>query len=135
MQHFVCFIKFCVVGFSNTILSYLLNVIFLVYLKKFDWKYDYILTNTISFTISIFWSFYWNNKYVFSVTKAKKRNWKQAFIKTFLSYGFTGYILNNILLYIWVSIFSISKYIAPIVNLAISIPLNFILNKYWAFKI
>ncbi|MBS1467008.1 MAG: GtrA family protein, partial [Subdoligranulum sp.] len=37
-------------------------------------------------------------------------------------------------LWIEVTFFSVSKTIAPIVNLLVTIPLNFIINKLWTFK-
>ena len=48
-------------------------------------------------------------------------------------YGGTS-ILSNVLLWIEVTLFSVSKTIAPIVNLLVTIPLNFIINKLWTFK-
>lgn len=53
--------------------------------------------------------------------------------KTYVSYGGTS-ILSNVLLWIEVAFFSVSKTIAPIVNLLVTIPLNFIINKLWTFK-
>ena len=64
--------------------------------------------------------------------KAKKEIWAALF-KTYVSYGFTGLILNNILSVLWVSVLHISKMLAPIINLVISIPINFFMNKLWAF--
>ena len=45
-----------------------------------------------------------------------------------------GLFLNSILSLVWVEVFHRSKVIAPIINLLISVPLNFIMNKFWAFK-
>jgi putative flippase GtrA len=58
----------------------------------------------------------------------------QALAKTYVSYSFTGLFLNSILLILWVKVLGISEYIAPIINLLVSVPLNFIINKFWAFK-
>ena len=58
---------------------------------------------------------------------------RAALFKTYVSYGFTGLILNNILSVLWVSVLHISKMLAPIINLVISIPINFFMNKLWAF--
>jgi len=58
-----------------------------------------------------------------------------SIIKTYMSYAFTGLILQNILLlFVFISILHISKYLAPLFGLLITIPLNFILNKQWAFR-
>ena len=51
-----------------------------------------------------------------------------------MAYGFTGIILNNVLSAIWINALGISKYVAPMLNLIFSIPLNFIINKLWAFR-
>ena len=99
---FVQFIKFGLVGFSNTAISYALNVLILFLLRNVQWKQDYIVANIISFTISMFWAFYWNNKYVFQEKQEGKRDKWKSMGRSFLVYGFTGYILNNILSYIWI---------------------------------
>lgn len=127
-------IKFSVVGVSNTLLSYVLNVGILYLLDCYNMSWDYIVANIISFALSVLWSFYWNNKYVFQLEEGKKRNVGKVLLKTYVSYGFTGIILNNILSYVWIRLFGISKYITPLINLIISVPLNFIINKVWAFK-
>jgi putative flippase GtrA len=51
-----------------------------------------------------------------------------------MSYGFTGIILNNILSYIWIDMLGISKVVAPLINMIIGVPINFIINKLWAFR-
>ena len=53
--------------------------------------------------------------------------------KTYCAYALTGLILNNVLLYLWISVLGINKMIAPIINLIINIPINFFMNKLWAF--
>ena len=94
---------------------------------------DYIIANIISFLLSVLWSFYWNNKYVFKLNEGEQRSIWKALLKTYVSYGFTGIILNNILLVLWVRVIGINKMLAPIINLIINIPINFFMNKLWAF--
>lgn len=123
------FIKFGLVGLLNTIISYVSYTI-LVFLGI-----NYLISNTIAFIISVLNSYYWNNRYVFRQPGEEKRVKIKALIKVFVSYGFTGLVLNSFLLMVWINIFDISKYIAPAINLIITIPINFLLNKLWAFKI
>lgn len=80
------------------------------------------------------WSFYWNNKYVFKQNEGQERNIFAALLKTYVSYAFTGLFLNSVLSFIWVEIIGVSKLIAPIINLLVSVPINFLMNKFWAFK-
>ena len=132
-QTFKEFLQFGLVGVSNTIVSYLLYVVSLFMLSKTGIKIDYIIANVISWLLSVLWSFYWNNKFVFKKEDGEKRNIWAALSKTYVSYGFTGLILNNILLVLWISVLHMNKMIAPIINLIINIPINFFLNKIWAF--
>lgn len=132
-QTFKEFLQFGLVGVSNTIISYLLYVVTLLLVSKSGVKFDYIIANIVSWLLSVLWSFYWNNKFVFKKEEGEKRNIWAVLFKTYVSYGFTGLILNNILSVLWVSVLHISKMLAPIINLVISIPINFFMNKLWAF--
>ena len=132
-QTFKEFLQFGLVGVSNTIISYLLYVVTLLLVSKSGVKFDYIIANIVSWLLSVLWSFYWNNKFVFKKEEGEKRNIWAALFKTYVSYGFTGLILNNILSVLWVSVLHIIKMLAPIINLVISIPINFFMNKLWAF--
>lgn len=130
------FIRFGIVGLSNTIISYLIYIVCLKLFERFGLflKADYVISSVIAFLLSVLWSFYWNNKYTFKKENGEYRSVWKALFKTYLSYALTGLILNNIFLYIWVEMLGISKSIAPIINLLVTVPLNFILNKYWAFR-
>ena len=128
------FIKFGIVGISNTVISYVLNVLVLLALRRWEVSWDFVAANIVAFVLSVLWSFCWNNRFVFVVQDGEQRNIGRALVKTYLSYGFTGIILNNILSWLWISALGISKYVAPLINLLISVPINFIMNKFWAFK-
>lgn len=133
-EAFIQFVKFGIVGASNTILSYAINLGVLFALKPLNVKWDIFAGNIVSFVLSVLWSFFWNNKFVFTKKDGEKRSIIKSLLKTYVSYGFTGFILANILSFIWVNLLGISKLIAPLLNLVISVPVNFILNKFWAYK-
>lgn len=137
-QHaaFMQFVKFGIVGVSNTVISYVLYAATLLILQKADLfpKTDYLWAQIVAFILSVLWSFYWNNKMVFVTSEEGERVWWKALIKTYISYSFTGLFLNSILLILWVKICGMSEFVAPILNLLISVPLNFLINKFWAFK-
>lgn len=130
----VQFIKFGLVGVTNTAISYLLNVATLKLLEPYHVAWDYVAGNLVAFFLSVLWSFYWNNKYVFTLKEGETRTVWKTLLKTYVSYGFTGIVLTNILSFIWIVVFGISKYVAPIINLVISVPVNYIINKNWAFR-
>jgi Predicted membrane protein len=120
------FIKFGIVGVSNTLLA-----LFIYYILIFC-NVHYIIANTIGFVCSVINAYYWNSKYVFNDNKSE-RNHVRSFIKVFVSYAST-FILGTVLLYLWIDIIHISDMVAPIINLCITIPLNFLMNKVWAMK-
>ncbi len=124
---FLQFVKFGIVGISNTAISYGVYAI-LTYIGL-----QYIVANAIGFFVSVVNSFYWNNKYVFKESK-EKRSILLTFIKTLLAYSVTSLFLSSILLAVFVEKLSISKYIAPLIVLCITVPLNFLIQKFWAFK-
>jgi len=123
------FFLFGLIGVSNTLISYVLYLFFL------SIHLHYLIGNALAFIISIFNSFYWNNKYVFkSKDKTSKKSQLMILGRTFIVYGFSGLILSTMFLYIFINYFQVSKYIAPFLVLFITVPLNFVLNKIWAFK-
>ncbi|WP_022760421.1 GtrA family protein [Butyrivibrio sp. AD3002] len=130
------FVKFGIVGVSNTVISYLLYTFSLLAMRVLGIfaGYDYLIATVIAFVLSVLWSFYWNNKMVFVIEEGQSRNIWKALVKTYISYSFTGLFLNSILMVLWVQVFHVSEFIAPIINLLISVPVNFIINKFWAFK-
>lgn len=130
------FVKFGVVGVSNTLISYVLYASSLLVLNNVGGigKYNYLIAQIIAFVLSVLWSFYWNNKVVFVLGEGQKRSLWKSLLKTYISYSFTGLFLNSILLVLWVDIVGLSEFVAPIINLLISVPVNFLINKLWAFK-
>lgn len=134
LQSLVQFVKFGLVGVTSTAVSYGINILVLKLLQPYHLSWDYVAGNVVAFLLSVLWSFYWNNKYVFRKGEGQKRNLGKALLKTYVAYGLTGIVLANVLSWVWINVFGISKYVAPLVNLVISIPLNFIINKFWAFR-
>lgn len=122
------FVQFGLVGISNTLISYV------VYLIGIACGMNYLPANILGFFVSILNSFYWNNKYVFAPGAGEHRSLIQSFVKTFLAYAGTGLVLNNILLVLQIHYLHVPQVIAPLINLVITIPLNFVLNKLWAFS-
>lgn len=119
----VQFIKFGIVGLSNTAIGLGSYYLFL-------WLgWHYMLANVMSWIISVFNAFYWNSKYVFDT----RSTWLRALFRTYVSYGLS-FVIGAIVLYILVEWWGISDVIAPLLVLIITIPLNFVLNKFWAFK-
>lgn len=135
-KNLIQFTKFGIVGLSNTAIGYLIYAISLKALRVGHLfpNVDIYIAQFVMFLLSVLWSFYWNNRAVFTAENGEVRNIFMALIKTYVSYAFTSLFLSEVLLLLWVNILGISEYIAPIINLIITVPLNFIIQKFWAFK-
>jgi putative flippase GtrA len=146
------FIKFVLVGVSNTVISEG------VYAVLVFFKVHYLPASFIGFSLSVINAYYWSSRYVFKEKEdGEKRVWWQVFAKTYLAY-FWGYLVNAALLVLWIDILGIASLTAPLgewcagkgfasldgvfwgnllaaaINLAITVPMNFVLNKYWAYR-
>lgn len=121
-------VKFGLVGVSNTVISYGTYAL-LIWLDM-----HYLLASIIAFLISVFWSYMLNSRFVFKEDEGKCRVWWKVLIRTYISYAITGLVINNILLFVWIDKLALNKYFAYCINLLITFPLNFILNKFWAFQ-
>ncbi|MCL2070629.1 MAG: GtrA family protein [Oscillospiraceae bacterium] len=134
-QLFIQFLKFGIVGLSNT-LVYLAVYYLLLFIV------DYRIAYLIGFFVSVINAYIWSVKFVFAkakqepkgLTLAKPKSTAGRVVKVYISYGLTtaaGFLFMSVIL---VETFGMSDKIAPVLNLCLTIPLNFILNKFWAFK-
>ena len=117
------FIKFSIVGFSNLFIS------LAVYYVLIFLSINYQIANTVGFLVATFNSYFWNKLWVFKNNKNKISDIIKFYIVCLLSW-----LLSTILLYIWIQKLGISDKIAPIVNLFIKTPLNYLMNKLWVFR-
>jgi len=132
---FLQFAQFSFVGLSGTVLSYLIYLGVLVLFQTVEGtaRFDYLVGNIVSWVVGVLWNFYWNRKYVF-VNSDKQVSWFRALIKAYISYAFSGLIISNALSFLWVEALRIDRVWAPILNLIGTVPVNYLLNKFWAFR-
>lgn len=121
------FIKFGLVGVSNTLVAWTCYYLFL-------WIDEdlYIVGSIVGGIVSIANAFYWNDKFVFKSNNNDWRSKLKRLGKTYISYGGTS-LFGLLLLWVEVRFLGVSKLIAPPLNLIITIPLNFMLNRNWTF--
>lgn len=117
------FIKFAIVGFGNLFVS-LITYYILIYFSV-----NYQIANIGGFITGSINGYIWNKIWVF---KNSKRD-MISIIKFYLAYLST-WLLSALLLYIWVEKMKISDKIVPVINVFITTPINYLLNKYWVFK-
>ncbi len=124
---FIQFFKFGLVGLINTALS------LLIYYSLIFLGVHFLVANSIAFIITVYVSFILNRKHVFHQQQDKTVNIVKSVIKTYIAYG-ASFLIGSATLYLMVKNIGISDKIAPIFNLFLTVPLNFILVKFWAFK-
>lgn len=127
-ESFIQFVKFGLVGVSNTAVN------FAIYSLLVFWGMLYLLANFLAFSISVLNSFFWNNRYVFRLEGDQSRVWWKALMKSYACYSVTGIFLYSFLLWLLVDVCGISEYLAWLINIPISVPINFLLNKHWAYR-
>lgn len=151
LSSLIQFIKFGLVGVSNTTISYgiemlcyyvlfkntkfigILNLLALLGISTDGNNVKIVITTIIAFVVSVSNSYFWNNRYVFGSGKKSFSEHFKTYFKTFACYGITGLILSPIIKILLTKI-SVPFFIASLGALVITIPLNFVMNKFWAFK-
>lgn len=146
-------IKFGLVGLSNTIVNYVVySVCYLVLGIN-----EYVAT-FLGFVISVLNAYFWQSRFVFRESEdGEHRVWWQVLIKTYISYAFSGLLLTELLLFLWIKVLDIGQYmtpladwivnygihmtpkdlavlLAPFINMVFTIPINFCINKFWAYR-
>lgn len=122
------FIKFGLVGVSNTVVSMAVYYFFLWIDQGL-----YMVGSILGTILSIANAFIWNDLFVFTGNSRDFRSVLTRLGKTYVSYGGTS-LLSTVLLWLEVEFLHVGKVYAPIVNLLITIPLNYLINKFWTFK-
>ena len=118
----------------------------------------YLPASFIGFSVSVLNAYYWSNKYVFREQEGEeKRVWWKVLAKTYIAYLW-GYLVSAALLVFWIDVLHISRWMEALagwflahgwtrfdaeflgnllaagLNLMITVPMNFVLNKYWAYR-
>ena len=98
------FIKFGLVGVSNTLVNYLVYVIFV------SLGVHYVIANALGFIISVLNAYFWGSRFVFKEDETKeKRVWWKVLLKTYASYAL-GFGINTVLLILWIDLLAIGAY-------------------------
>lgn len=146
------FIKFGIVGVSNTLISYAIEMLcFYILFSNTEfyalWEALSIINLSVNadtariwvasflgFVVSVTNSYYWNSKHVFSDGEKKTISKHiKLYCKTFVCYALTGLVLSPWLKTI-ITGHGIQYWEASLLVLIITVPINFVMNKFWAFR-
>lgn len=111
------FLKFLFVGGLNTVITYLIYLLFIIY-------FQYKIAYGIAYVVGIVSSYLMNSMFVF-----KARLSIRTMIKFPLVY-LLQFIISILLLYFCVDFININEKLAPLIVIAITIPATFLLSKY-----
>ena len=117
------FTRFIFVGVSNVVVTLIVYYVFLMINPRL-----YLIGNTFGYFAGVVNSYFLNSTWVFK----KNGSWKD-FSRTCGCYLIT-YFLQMGLLFLMVECLQWSDMVAPVINVIITTPINFILNKIWAFR-
>jgi len=117
-------IKFGLVGMGNTLLF------FFVYYILRNFRIHRLFIYPSSFIICMLNAFWWNYKFVFKNSSNKNAG---IFLRMICCYGAT-FLLGNASFYIMTKHTFIPEYIVIIINISITVPVNYFMNKFWTFR-
>ena len=135
-QKLTQFFKFCLVGVTNTAVHLAVKFIMLAVVHKLfpDFEFAYVPANAVAFVVSVYWSFIWNSRTVFHLDTSDKSVRRKALVKSYLCYGLTSVLLNSLLDTLWIKGLGIDEHISSLMNLVVTIPVNYLTNKKFAFS-
>jgi putative flippase GtrA len=113
--------------FAVGVLTTIVN--FVVYYSMIFMGFDYKISNTAAFIVSVIFAFITNKKYVFLSDKS----YYNEFIKFSLGRLFT-YILDIGTMILLIEVFSVSEYMSKLWTNILVIMANYIISKFWTFK-
>lgn len=111
------FFKFIFFGGINTVLSYAIYVVLLLFLI-------YPVAYSLAYFLGIFISYYLNSRFVF------KRDVRLVKAFQYPLVYLVQYLLGVSLLSVLIEIFSLNKFIAPALVIMITIPVTFFLSRF-----
>ena len=125
LKEFLCF---GVVGVLNTILS------IIIYWTCLLLGMHYLIGNAVGFIITVAISYILNNIFTFRNSEEKIIWSLLILLKVYASYFLSGIVINSVLLWFWNDVVNINEKISPLLNLIITVPLNFFINKVWIYR-
>lgn len=121
------FIKFACVGCSNAGISL---VVYYITISHFG-KPAYLFGQTLGYVAGVVNSYFWNSRIVFHSDEVAKP--RGAFVRMCMCYGVT-YVMQMGIVYAGVEMLHISEMVVPVIAILITTPVNFVLNKRFAFR-
>lgn len=117
------FIKFSIVGFSNTTISVL------AYYILIKLGLNYTLSNILAYGIGMLNSYIFNKKWVFEA-----KNTTKTMGLRFVVLSICSLATSSFLLYLFISVIYLNKVLAQLIVTVTILIISFIGNKIWTFR-
>lgn len=127
ISEIIRFVKFGMVGLINTGISLIIYYAFVFYDERL-----YLVGNVIGWFVSVANSYFLNRRFVFKSEDTCLKEQFLQLLKTYVTY-FVTLVIGTGLLAVEVQYFNIPSKICPIINLFISVPINYVMIKFWTF--
>ncbi|HNW09711.1 MAG TPA: GtrA family protein [bacterium] len=119
------FVKFCLVGFTNLLIDFLVYWLLTRALGLF-----YIIAAILSFLVAVTWSFFINRHWTF---RHFTGNIRRQYVKFFLA-NLASLVLNLAIFYALVDWGGLNDLLAKLLVAVIVAFFNFGLNRFWTFN-
>jgi putative flippase GtrA len=128
MKDLIRFIKFSLVGAVNTGITMGIYTL-LVYINL-----HVLFAYVIGYSAGVANSYFWNSRWVFKPGDNSRGEKEINTAAKFIVVNLIVLILSSSVLYILVDVMGGNKYLSQLPVVAVSMVLNYILNKIWTFK-
>ena len=122
------FIKFGIVGWTNSILYIIVFNLFIMLTNQETTTA--LIGSSLAWFVSTTNSFYLNRKFSF---RNMDINWRKSIVKFYTGYIFTSLVLYSILTYVQLELLGFAPFAVSIINVLVVGPVNFFIAKYWSF--
>lgn len=119
------FVKFALVGASNTVLDFGTYLVLTRILGV-----HFLIANVFAFLFAASWSYFWNRRWTF---RSNDPRIHRQYVK-FLIVATIGLGLTTIILYTLVEHATLPDIPAKVVSVAAVLIWNFLANRFWTFK-
>lgn len=121
------FLRFGLVGVVNNLISLAIYYVVIFFNREL-----YLVGNALGFLISTLNAYFMNSRFVFKGESKEHRSFKNIG-RTYITYTIS-LCLSTFILFVLVQKMQVSTKIAPICSLMITVPFNFMMNKFWIYK-
>ena len=119
------FVKFSLVGLSNTIIDF---GTYLLFTRIVGWHF--VFANVMAFLLAASWSFVWNRRWTFRSSDPRVQH---QYVK-FLVVSAVGLVLTTAILYVLVEYAGMADILAKVIAVSAVLIWNFFINRFWTFR-